>query len=255
MRYELLGSLRVIGPAGPQMLTARKIELLLAVLLVRADHVVSTDQLIGEVWGERAPHRATAGLHVYVSELRKFLARQRPGTETIVTRSPGYLLRQGDDEFDFQDFLALVEVGRGYHAAHRYEEEAEVLQRALGLWRGPLLGEPGDGIIVGSFAAWLAEVRMECTEMLIDVQLELGHHRRLIGRLRQLVADSPLHEAFYRQLMLALYRSDRTADALHAYRQARATLNAELGLEPCRALQELQHAILVGDERVLSARV
>ncbi|WP_242884836.1 AfsR/SARP family transcriptional regulator [Actinomadura litoris] len=253
MRFEMLGPVRVIDHDGASSLTARKIEILLVVLLARADQVTTTGQLMTEIWGENPPRRATASLHVYVSQLRKFL--DRPGRETgpIITRPPGYLLRLGDDELDVHDFQRLVQQGRCAVQQGRPEEAAPAFERALALWRGATLGDLRDGPIIYSYVTWLEELRLECLEMLIDVYLWLGRHREIIGRLYTLTEEHPLHEAFYRQLMLALYRADRQADALGAYRTARERLNRELGLEPCRSLRDLHESILRGGERLLGA--
>jgi DNA-binding SARP family transcriptional activator len=240
-----------VDASRTSFVTARKIEIVLAVLLIRVDHLVTSDQLMSELWGSNPPKRANAGLHVYISELRKFLGRHGR-SDVIVTRSPGYMLRLAADQLDFQSFLELADLGRRYRADRRYEEASDCLEKALAQWRGGVLGEPSDGAIVSSFANWLTEVRMECTQMLLDSQLELGRHRQVTGQLYSLVADSPLHEEFYRLLMLALYRSNRRADALTVYQRARKTLNDELGLEPCRALQDLHRAILLADDRTLA---
>lgn len=248
MRYELLGPLRVVGEEGENAtIGAQKIETLLAVLLIRADQVVSTEQLMIEIWGDQAPRRATAGIHVYVSQLRKFLVRCGAANGPLMTRPPGYLLRTGDDALDYQDCLRLVGWGRDHAREHRYEEAGACFESALKMWRGPVLGDLSYGPIVEGFVAWLSEARLECVEMLNDAQLHLGRHRELVGRLYSLTAEHPLREAFSRQLMLALYRSERQADALEVYRSVRQTINEELGLEPCRALQELQHGILTAD--------
>ncbi|HUR07154.1 MAG TPA: AfsR/SARP family transcriptional regulator, partial [Nonomuraea sp.] len=213
-----------------------------------------TDQLMGEIWGDRVPRRATAGLHVYVSELRKILNRACPrrAESPIVTHSPGYMLRCGTDELDFQSFLELIDLGRNFRREQCYQEASECFEAALALWRGPVLGDLSDGPIVVSFATWMMETRLECIEILVDTHLHLGRHRELIGLLYSLIAESPLREAFYRQLMLALYHSERKADALKVYQQARTTLSEELGLEPCRTLQDIQRAILQSDDRSLA---
>jgi DNA-binding SARP family transcriptional activator len=247
MRYEILGPLRVVDDNGSSFITARKIEILLAVLLIRADRVVTTDELIAEIWGEQVPRRATACLHVYISQLRKFLSRPGLPESPIVTRLPGYLLRMGSDESDLHSFQQLASTGRTFFRQGRHAEASECFERALGLWRGPVLSDLSDGPIVAGRAAWLAESRVECIEMLTDSQLELGLHRELAGRLYSLIAECPLREAFYRQLMLALYRSDCQADALEVYQLARKTLDGELGVEPCPALRDLQGAILRAD--------
>jgi DNA-binding SARP family transcriptional activator len=251
MRYEILGPLRVVDRDGISFISARKIEILLAALLIRADHLVAADQLIAEIWGDRPPRRATAGLHVYISELRKFLSRSDRPDNRIVTRPPGYVLNMESDEIDVQIFLNRVNTGRAHVREQRHEAAAECFSSALALWRGPVLGDLTTGSMIEAFTTWLSEARMECTEMLIDAQLQLGRHRELIGRLFSLTAEYPLRESFYRQLMLALYRSERKADALKVYQSARRTLDTELGLEPCRALQDIQRAILVADDQLL----
>jgi len=158
------------------------------------------------------------------------------------------MLRMGSDELDCHAFLRLMSTGRGCVRDLRDDEAADCLEEGLALWRGPVLAELGSGPIINGFMTWLAEERLECMEILMDSKLRLGCHREVVGRLYSLIAEYPLHEAFYRQLMLALYRSDRQADALAVYRSARRVLRDELGLEPCHALQHVQRAILAGDE-------
>ncbi|KAB1979046.1 AfsR/SARP family transcriptional regulator [Streptomyces triticiradicis] len=244
MRYELLGNLRVVD--GPQIssIGAQKIEILFATLLANADHVVSCNQLMNEIWGEQPPRRALAGLHVYVSELRKFLHRPDRAQSPIITHAPGYVLRLDGDELDSESFLTLAGVGRRLVREQRYEEARELLEEALSLWRGPALGDLGQGPVLSNFATRLTETRLECLEMLADVQLERGRHRELIGMLYTLTTENPLRETFHRQLMLALYRSERRADALKAYQSARRVLIEELGLEPCAPMRDLHEAIL-----------
>ncbi|MEV0387446.1 AfsR/SARP family transcriptional regulator [Nonomuraea sp. NPDC050643] len=244
MRYEILGPLRVVDGNDYSFISARKVESTLAVLLIRADHVVAFDQLVMELWGDSPPRRVAAGIHVYISQLRKFLHRPERDDNPVVTHPPGYLLRMGVDELDFRDFLRLTEEGRCLAREERYEEAADCLERALSLWRGPVLRDLGNGPIIDGFVAWLMESRLECLELLADCQLQLGRHRELVARLYSLITEHPLRETFYRQLMLALYRSERQADALHVYQTARRTLRHELGVEPCRALRDLQQAIL-----------
>lgn len=251
MKYELLGTLRLVDGENSTFISAQKLEILLVTLLVRADHVVTTDQLMGEIWGDRLPRRATAGLHVYISELRKLLHRAGRTDGPILTRSPGYMLVRGDDDIDAETFLELTERARKHMREQRLEEACECFEAGLALWCGPVLGDIGIGPIVSSFATRLSETRTDCMEMLVDAQLQLGRHRELVGLLYSLTAENPLREAFHRQLMLALYRSERQADALKAYQSARKTLIDELGLEPCAPLQDLHRAILRADPRTL----
>ncbi|MFF3838309.1 BTAD domain-containing putative transcriptional regulator [Streptomyces sp. NPDC001930] len=228
--------------------------MLFAALLARCDQVITTDQLIREIWGDAPPRRATAALHVYVSQLRKFLKASGSGeTRTqspIVTRPLGYMLCIGSDEMDVNDFRSLMDEGRDLHHQGEYGEAVFVLEQALRIWRGAALADLQEGIITYAYANWLEETRLECTETLIEACLQLGRHREVVGRLYALTAQYPLRENFYRHLMQALYRADRQADALAVYQTARARLREELGLEPCRTLQQLNHDILAGDTRI-----
>jgi SARP family transcriptional regulator, regulator of embCAB operon len=246
MRYEILGPLRVRDGDHGAVIGARKVEMLLAILLTRGNQVITIDQLISEIWGEQAPRRAVAGIHVYVSQLRKFL--ERPGySNPLVTRSPGYILRVDPGELDSDVFQELVKVGREHVREGRVASAAALFERALALWRGQVFSDLWRSPILSGFATWLTELRLESIEMMVDAQLELGRHREYVGLLYSLTAEYPLRETFYRQLMLALYRSERQADALGVFQSARRILDDELGLEPCRALQDLQRAILLGD--------
>jgi DNA-binding SARP family transcriptional activator len=247
MRYEILGPLRVTDGARASFISAPKTEQLLAILLIRAGQVVTIDELIGELWGDRAPRRAVAGLYVYISQLRKFLLSSGCAQDPILTRSAGYQMQVESGELDFHRFQEFVSVGRVNANACRYEEAAMYFRQALSLCRGPVLASLANGPIGYGFHAWFSETRLESEEQLIDAEFRLGRHREVIGRLHSLIAENPLREMFYHQLMLALYRCDRQADALAVYGRARRTLNEELGLEPCRALQDLQGAILRAD--------
>ncbi len=246
MRYEVLGPLRVVKDGEVLGLSARKMEIVLAALLIRADQVVSVEQLITEVWGGSRPRRVHAALYVYISQLRKMLGAGSPSP--IVTRAPGYLLRTGTDEFDLHVFQRLADEGRAHARDGRHEEARAAFAAALGLWRGPALGELREGPIINGFAIWLEENRLECNELLVESSLRLGRHRELVSGLQRLIGEHPLHEAFYRQLMLALWRCERRADALTVYQTARTTLSRELGLEPGIRLRELQRSILASGE-------
>ncbi|MEU5979922.1 AfsR/SARP family transcriptional regulator [Streptomyces sp. NPDC047315] len=250
MRYEILGPLRVVRDDTGATISARKIETVLMVLLLRADRVVASDTLMNEIWGDELPRRVTACLHVYISQLRKFL--QRPGRKDnpVVTQPSGYLLRLGEDELDLNDFLTLMDGGRELAREGRHEQAARRFDKALRLWRGPFPGELYKGPAISGFVTWLTEERLECLERLVESQLALGRHREVVGQLYRLIAENPLREAFYRQLMLALYRSERQGDALKTYQNARQMLREELGVEPCRSLRDLQRDILAADDRL-----
>ncbi|POM23842.1 Regulatory protein AfsR [Actinomadura rubteroloni] len=251
MRYEILGSLRVAD--GEVTITAPKIEVVLATLLIRSGEVVSVDQLVTEVWGGEPPQRATAALYVYVSQLRKLLPRDENGARPIETRSPGYVLHADEGQLDLHLFQRLVRESRAHVRAGRWDEARVGLEDALGLARGSALATLPGGPVINGFARWVNEVRLECQETLGEMKLRLGRHREMVGVLSGLIREYPLHEPFYGQLMLALYRCDRRADALGVYQTARETLNRELGLDPGRGLREMQRSILAADE-VLDAR-
>jgi DNA-binding SARP family transcriptional activator len=238
----VLDSLRVVGDdARSAPVTAPKIKAMLALLLIRANHIVSTDQIIADLWGERPPRRAVETVYVYMSKLRKTLAdaaEQSP----IITRSPGYLIRVAAEELDLDVFLGLIRHSR----ACLWEETLAAATTALGLWHEPVLGDLRGIASVDRFSTWLEEVRLECLETIVEASLMLGRVRESVSLLYSLLQDYPLHETFYRQLMLALHENGRTGDALHVYQEARAALINDLGLEPSRALQEVQRHILRG---------
>ncbi|MFG3056886.1 BTAD domain-containing putative transcriptional regulator [Kitasatospora sp. NPDC048239] len=250
MRYEILGSLRIQPEQRDQRaatINARNMQVVLATLLIRADEVVSVQQLSYEIWGERPPKRYLAAIHVYISQLRKLLARDGTTDTPIVTRSPGYLLHLDRDRLDAKEFQRLTDEGRQAFRLGRPEQAAAAFEAALGLWRGPALGDLRAGPILDGFIAWVEQARLGCVGMHVEAGLTLGRHQELVGRLYSLTSEHPLHEGFRRQLMIALYRSERQADALGVYGSTRRTLNHELGIEPGRALQDVHRAILLSD--------
>jgi DNA-binding SARP family transcriptional activator len=228
MEFRILGPLEVRDNGRIVDVGAAKQRALLAMLLLNANRVVSTDALIESLWGERPPETAGKALQVYVSQLRKALGRDR-----IVTRSPGYELLMAPDELDLQRFERLF-------ANEEYGE-------ALRLWRGSPLAEFAYEPFAQSEIARIDELGQACLERRIDSDLSAGRHAELVGELEALVRAHPLRERLRAQLMLALYRSGRQADALDAYQAGRALLSDELGLEPAAELKELQRAILAHD--------
>jgi DNA-binding SARP family transcriptional activator len=203
----------------------------LVLLLTRANQIVSTERLIDQLWDERPPKAAANTVHYYVSQLRKAL-----GAERIVTRAPGYLIRVDPGELDLERFERLVAAG-----------DADGLREGLALWRGQALADVAYEPFAQAEIQRLEELRLGALERRIQADLDAGRHANVVGELEQLVAEQPLRERLRSLLMLSLYRSGRQADALAAYRSARATLVEELGLEPSPALQELERAILRQD--------
>jgi DNA-binding SARP family transcriptional activator len=228
MEFRILGPLEVTADGRALDLGGHKQRTLLALLLLQANRVVSSDRLIDALWEERPPDTATKALQVYVSQLRKLVGRER-----LETKAPGYLLRVGPDELDLARFQRLQEEGR--------------LDEALALWRGPPLADFAFQRFAEAEIARLEELRVACLEERIERDLAWGRHAELVGELDVLAREHPLRERLRGQLMLALYRSARQADALDAYRDARAALVDELGIEPGRELRNRHQAILEQD--------
>ncbi|WP_219824052.1 AfsR/SARP family transcriptional regulator [Actinokineospora auranticolor] len=247
--------MRVVGAERAEVVGAPKVETLLGALVCRVEEVIPAERLAYEIWGARPPRRWMAALHVHVSQLRKVLGRiggDPDGVkDRLVTRAPGYALLLGEgDAVDAKDFHNLVCQGRSALRRDRLEEASKAFGAALALWRGPAFGDVRVGSMIAEFATWAEETRMECTELKMEVDLRMGRDRELIGPLRNLVTEHPLREAFARQLMIALCRAERPADALKVYRFIERTLDQELGVQPGRTLRELQRRILADDQDI-----
>lgn len=253
MEYRVLGPLQVISrPLAeggvPRTSRAVKVNTLLATLLVRANEVVSLDQLLESMWGGHRPRSARTALHVYVSQLRKFLGEGGIDASPVQTCTGGYLLATDPGNIDCFRFEQLVRDGRRRLEAEDYVATTETLTEALNLWRGPTLHGLLDSPVLRNASIRLDELRVSAVEMRVEADLALGRDRYLIGELFNMVSEYPFREAFYRQLMIALYRSERQSEALRVYSQLRSTLNYELGLEPCQMIRSLQQAILRADQ-------
>jgi predicted ATPase/DNA-binding SARP family transcriptional activator len=243
MEFRILGRLEVITDDGPVELARAKQRALLAVLLLHANEVVSTDTLIEALWPGRPPASAGKLLQVYVSQLRQALG----AGGRIATRSPGYLLALAPDELDSTRFELLVVAGRDALARANAAVARRALGEALELWRGPALAEFVYDEFARAEAERLAELHEQALEERIEADLALARHEQLVAELEALVERFPLRERLWRQLMLALYRSGRQAEALDRFTEARRTLDEELGLDPSVELRDLQAAILRQD--------
>jgi len=243
--FRILGPFEARENGRPLAVGAGKQRALLALLLLRAGEVVSTDQLIDALWGESPPASALNSVHVYVSQLRKVL-----GEGCLITRGRGYLLALEPEQVDLGCFERLLGEGRELLAGGEAERARKALQTGIALWQGPPLVDFASQPFAQGEIARLEELRLAALEERIEADLALGRHLELVPELEALVHADPLRERLRAQLMLALYRSGRQAEALEAYRQARAMLVEELGLEPGRRLRELERAILSQDSQL-----
>jgi WD40 repeat protein/DNA-binding SARP family transcriptional activator len=243
MDFRVLGPLEVLSERGAVHLGGPKPRAVLAVLLLHANEPVSSARLVDAVWGEDETRELRKSLQVSVSRLRKALG----DPDIVATKGTSYEVRVRPGELDAETFERLVEDGRRALASGQAEQAATTLREGLALWRGPPLAD----LAVESFAetdiARLEEQRLAALETRVDADLAAGRHGALVGELRQLVADHPTRERLAGQLMLALYRCGRQAEALEAYRSARKTLIDEIGIEPGPDLRRLHEAILRQD--------
>jgi DNA-binding SARP family transcriptional activator len=250
LEFRLLGPVEAVIDGRPVALPAAKPRALLAILLLDRNRVVSVARLTEDLWGEQPPETATKALQGYVSQLRKAL-----GADRLLTRPPGYSLRVEEGELDLDRFEGLAREGRELLVAGDSKASAKRLAEALELWRGKPFAEFESEPFARDAGGRLEDARLAALEERIEADLALGRHARLIPELEELVAREPLRERPRAQLMLALYRSGRQADALELYRRTRETLSEELGIEPSLELQELERRMLQHDPTLERARV
>jgi DNA-binding SARP family transcriptional activator/tetratricopeptide (TPR) repeat protein len=232
---------------------AARHRVLLAALVIRAGHVLSVDELAEVVWDGDPPPGARVTLRSYVMRLRQALGPALGSR--IVARDPGYLIKAGDAEVDLKRFEELCRAGHRASDAGIWLEASDLLTQALGLWRGAALADIHSQVLQRLEVPRLEQLRLHAAECQIEVGLHLGHHGQLIPGLQALVVEHPLRERFHAQLMLALHRCGRRAEALAVYRQARAILVGELGIEPGPELRQLHHRILTSDPDLVTPAV
>jgi DNA-binding SARP family transcriptional activator len=245
MEFRILGPLEVADNGREIALRRRKQRALLVALLLDAGHPVSADRLIDGLWGEQAPATAREALQNYISQLRKAL-----GADVVATEPAGYVVRVQPDQLDLARFERLMEEARRTESP---DERAAKLREALALWRGPALGDLAYEPFAELEGARLEELRLAAQLDLLDAELARGGGAELVGEIETLVAEHPFDERLRAQLMLALYRAGRQADALEAYRQARTVLVDELGIEPGPQLRELEQAMLRQDAALVAS--
>jgi DNA-binding SARP family transcriptional activator len=243
MDFRILGPLEVHDGDRLVRFSRPKHRALLAALLLSAGRVVSVDHLLDDLWGERSPPTAKESLQNGICALRKVL-----GAQALRRRPPGYLLDVEPDQVDVFRFERLLEEAG---AATGGEERAEKLRQAIALWRGPALADLAFQPIALLESPRLEDLRLAAHEELIDAELSLGAGAELVGGLESLIVEHPFRERLRGQLMLALYRSGRQAEALETYQETRRTLANELGIGPSVALRELEQAILRQDAPLL----
>ena len=242
LEFRLLGPLEARLDGEPIPLGGARQRALVALLLLRANEVVSRDRLIEDLWRDHAPETATNALAALVTRLRRVLP-----ADVLVTKPSGYSIEIEPHSIDVSRFELLVEDGRRALAAAAYGEASDQLREALSLWRGPPLADFTYEPFAEPAILQLGELHITALESRIDADLALGQHSDLVGELHSLVTEHPLRERLRGQLMIALYRSGRQAEALETYRDGRATLLEELGIDPSPELQDLERAILRQD--------
>jgi DNA-binding SARP family transcriptional activator len=249
--FRILGPLEVIEAGQLVPLPGARQRALLAILLLHVGEALSSDRLIDELWGEEPPEAGSVALRVRISQLRRALG---PAGELLVTRPPGYALAAAPEQVDLRRFERLVEAGDRALGNDDPAAAADSLREALALWRGPPLADFSYAPFAQGAIVRLDELRLAAIELRVEAELALGEHARLTGELQALVREHPLRERLCGQLMLALYRDGRQAEALEAYRATRARLVEEIGLEPGPQLHDLERRILAQDEGLIVDR-
>ncbi len=237
--FRVLGPVEAVRAGQPLLLGGRRQRWLLALLLLEPGRAISSDRLIDELWQDKPPPGAEGTLRVYVSRLRSAL-----GDNALLARPPGYVLEIEDESVDAWRFERLYREGRDALARGAAGLAAGRLGAALALWQGRAFADIRDGGVVADEARRLDELRLVALEARIDAELSLGRHASLVAELERLVAEEPLRERLWRQLVLALYHSERQAEALAAYNRARTLLSEGFGLEPSEELRALERAVL-----------
>lgn len=234
MHYLLLGPMSVLRDNESVVLGGLRQRGVLAALLLAGARTIETDALVDMVWGNAPPPKPMASLRAYVANLRRILSGDR-----LVTDRNGYRLQLASDRLDIREFESQVAEGRRLRAAGDDVAAAHVLDRSLRLWRGAPLADFRDQPFTHYEVHRLEVLRADALEARFDAQLSMGGSWELIAPLESAVAAEPLQEKLWAQLMLAMHRAGRRADALHAYQRVWALLDAELGIRPGAELQRL----------------
>ncbi|MFE9557704.1 BTAD domain-containing putative transcriptional regulator [Streptomyces sp. NPDC006692] len=241
MDFHLLGPVEARREDLRIALSGTKMHTLLAALLLARGRVVPDSRLSRLLWGANPPATMSAQIYTYVSRLRKLLEPEA----TLERRSPGYAIKTGDSLVDVVEYERFDRLGRQALQEHRYEDAGSLLRNALELWQGPMLVNVTEFLAEEEIPQW-EEGRAATLENRMEADLALGRHHQIVAELTRLVADFPLRERMRAQLMTALYRCGRQADALHAFHEGRAVLAEELGVDPGTDLTDTHQAVLRG---------
>lgn len=249
VRFTLLGPLEVVKDGVDHSPTAPKVLQLLAMLVVNPGRVVPVDAIVDELWGSRPPRSVRTTMQTYVYHLRRCIEQNglAEDAETMLaTRPRGYVLQIAPEQVDVEHFRVLARDGRTQVAAGHHAEAASRFTRALDLWAGPPLANVDCGPVLTRHVIDLQEQLRDVRHLRIEAEIACGAHRELVGELRSLTAADSLDEDLHGQLIRVLARSGRRSEAMTTYRQLRARLVDELGVEPSGELQNL-HLDLLSD--------
>jgi DNA-binding SARP family transcriptional activator len=253
VRFTLLGPLEVRKNGTDHAPTAPKVLQLLAMLVINPGHVVHIDSIINELWASDPPRSVRKTMHIYIHHLRRSLDQHgiNPDNDAdsiLVTKAPGYLLQIDRNQVDVTEFRSLRDRGRDLLQRQEFAAAAESLRASLEMWAGPPMANVPCGPVLSAYAVDLLEQRRSAHQLRIEAEINGGMDRDLIGELRSLVEANPLDEGLTGQLIRVLGRSGRRSDAMACYRQLRARLRGELGVEPCDELQQLHLELLSAGE-------
>ncbi|SDX62206.1 DNA-binding transcriptional activator of the SARP family [Amycolatopsis xylanica] len=251
VRFNVLGPLEVLKDGVDYAPTTPKVLRLLAMLVTRPGKIVHVDSIMHELWANDPPRTVRTTMHTYVHHLRRCIEQNGLADDAeslLVTKPPGYLMRIDPEQVDVFGFQRLHLRGRELLRRREYAGAATAFRSALDLWSGPPLSNVHCGPVLSGYVVELLEQRRSALSLRIEAEIRGGMHLELIGELRTLVAGNPLDESLHGQLMRVLGRSGRRSDAMAFYRQLRARLNDELGVEPCDELQLLHHELLAEGE-------
>lgn len=254
VRFSVLGRLEIVAGGRDVAPTAPRTLQLLALLLLRAGHVVATDQIIEELWGERPPRQARSSLQTHVCHLRHCIAGlgiSGAPEAVLVTKHPGYQLLVDGRRIDLTSFRSWYREGRARLDEGRVAEAAGLLRAANDLWSGPPLANVGCGAVLAAETVELLERHRAARSLRLDAEIDEGRHRELVGELRSLTVAHPLDEVVHAQLIRVLGRCGRRSDAMAVFRRLRDLLADELGVEPGDEVQDAYQELLTfGDLRV-----